>query len=596
MADEKNNKQILYMPELPTTVKGDGRYVLSLLRKYLKSVNEQVNIANGFTQDDIEENKKGDFPRPKNFTLTFDRMGGVLNWDAVDDDKLAYYELRTNDAIDTVTGLLEKTTAISSIKLPPTASGKIYLYAVSTEGKVSNPNTLTYNKRRPEAPGDISLTKNNEGTLITFLEIPTNCIGANIYVDKTKYISLDNVYLYPDKSITDVEIAYYDQFGEGERAKFSCVVPNVTGFWVEKNGANLYFYWDSVPVYNVTYVVKVGETNRWEEGIEIFRSKTNKHRYIRPNQSASYFMIKAMDNHNNYSNECAWYLIDTTLEINKNIILNFDQDKVGYNGVKINLYYDSTKHGLVLEDNTFIGEYLIHIQLPQKIKARNWIDDKISGLTENTLRVMDLTFPLNSKEAERFLLNGIIGDLNNVSLKKQIARYTGKNTDYFNALTDGTTAAKNGTVLDEHNVTFDYARFDKGALITDITRLEYSCDIPETYSMCFWMKKSTPFDDCIIITLKSTKTGNTLYIGYDKHYKRFYVKDNVQDKMLFLEIDTTERDWVFIGISQSVNTRMLFVKEINYNQTKYIKDSIPACGTFDNLCLSQKGDINADKR
>ena len=116
MADEKNNKQILYMPELPTTVKGDGRYVLSLLRKYLKSVNEQVNIANGFTQDDIEENKKGDFPRPKNFTLTFDRMGGVLNWDAVDDDKLAYYELRTNDAIDTVTGLLEKTTAISSIQ------------------------------------------------------------------------------------------------------------------------------------------------------------------------------------------------------------------------------------------------------------------------------------------------------------------------------------------------------------------------------------------------------------------------------------------------------------------------------------------------
>ena len=66
------------MPELPTTVKGDGRYVLSLLRKYLKSVNEQVNIANGFTEDEVEENKKGDFTRPKNFTLTFDRMGGFL--------------------------------------------------------------------------------------------------------------------------------------------------------------------------------------------------------------------------------------------------------------------------------------------------------------------------------------------------------------------------------------------------------------------------------------------------------------------------------------------------------------------------------------
>lgn len=587
MADEKNNKQILYMPELPTTVKGDGRYVLSLLRKYLKSVNEQVNIANGFTQDEIEENKKGDFPRPKNFTLTFDRMGGVLNWDAVDDDKLAYYELRTNDAIDTVTGLLEKTTATSSIKLPPTASGKIYLYAVSTKGKVSNPNTLTYNKRRPEAPGDISLTKNNEGTLITFLEIPTNCIGANIYVDKAKYISLDNVYLYPDKSITDVEIAYYDQFGEGERAKFSCIVPNVTGFWVEKNDANLYFYWDSVPVYNVTYVVKVGGTNRWEEGIEIFRSKTNKHRYIRPNQSKCYFMIKAMDDHNNYSAECAWYLINTTLEINKNVILNFNQDKVGYNGVKINLYYDSTKHGLVLEDNTFIGEYLIHTQLPQKIKARNWIDDKISNLTDNKLRVMDLTFPLNGVEAERFLLNGLVGDLTNVTLKKQIARYTGENKDYFNALVDGTIAAKNGKILDEHNVSLAYTRFDKGALITDTTRLEYSCSIPETYSLSFWMKKDKPLDDCIILTLAS-KAGSRVYIGYDKQNNRFYVSDTIQGRELYLQINMSDRDWLFIGLSQSSDTRLFFIKEYNYNEKKYTKDLIPPCGMFNNVYLNPK--------
>lgn len=575
------------MPELPTTVKGDGRYVLSLLRKYLKSVNEQVNIANGFTQDEIEENKKGDFPRPKNFTLTFDRMGGVLNWDAVDDDKLAYYELRTNDAIGTVTGLLEKTTATSSITLPPTASGKIYLYAVSTEGKVSNPNTLTYNKRRPEAPRDISLTKNNEGTLITFLEIPTNCIGANIYIDGTKYESLDNVYLYPDKSITEVEIAYFDQFGEGERAKFSCVVPNVTGFWVEKNGANLYFYWDSVPVYNVTYVVKVGETNRWEEGIEIFRSKTNKHRYIRPNQSASYFMIKAIDDHNNYSNECAWYLIDTTLEINKNIVLYFDQEKVGYNGTKINLYYDSAKHGLVLENKTFTGEYLIHTQLPQKIKARNWIDYKISGLTENTLRVMDLTFPLNSKEAERFLLNGIIGDLNNVSLKKQIARYTGKNKDLFNAIVDGTTSAKNGKVLKEHNVSLALTRFDNGALITDTTRLEYSCSIPETYSLSFWMKKDKPLDDCIILTLAS-KAGSRVYIGYDKQNNRFYVSDTIQGRELYLQINMSDRDWLFIGLSQSSDTRLFFIKEYNYNEKKYTKDLIPPCGMFNNVYLNPK--------
>ena len=589
MAEDNNNKkQILYMPELPTTVKGDGRYVLSLLRKYLKSVNEQVNIANGFTEDEVEENKKGDFTRPRNFTLTFDRMGGVLNWDAVPDSNLAYYELRINDSIGTENGLLEKTTATSSIQLPPTASGKIYLYAVSTEGKVSNPNTLTYNKRRPDAPRDISLTKNNEGTLITFLEIPTNCIGANIYIDGAKYESLDNLYLYPDKSITEVAIAYFDQFGEGELARFSCIVPNVTGFYVEKNDANLYFYWDSVPVYNVTYVVKIGITNRWEDGVEIFRSKTNKHRYIRPNQSKTYFMIKAVDDHNNYSTESAWFYLNTTLEIKKNIVLNFDQEKVGYSGGKLNMYDNVARHGLNLEPQTFKGEYFIYNVLPQKIKARNWIDDKINGLSDNNLRVMDLTFTLDSKEAERFLLNGLAGDITNVTLKKQIARYTGKNNDYFNAIVDGTTAVKNGTKKEEHKVSMAFTRFDKGALITDVTRLVYACNVPSTFSMSFWIKSTNKLTDCFLVILYNSETNKKLYIGYDSHDKAFYARDNMQSKTVFVPIDTNDRDWVFIGLSQSSSTRMLYINEYNYGLKNVVTEQITPCGTFDTIYLNPK--------
>lgn len=576
------------MPELPTTVKGDGRYVLSLLRKYLKSVNEQVNIANGFTEDEVEENKKGDFTRPKNFTLTFDRMGGVLNWDAVPNNNLAYYELRINDSIGAVTGLLEKTTATSSIQLPPTASGKIYLYAVSKEGKVSNPNTLTYNKRRPEAPSDISLTKNNEGTLITFLEIPTNCIGANIYIDGTKYESLDNLYLYPDASITEVAIAYFDQFGEGELAKFSCIVPNVTGFYVEKNDANLYFYWDSVPIYNVTYVVKMGTTNRWEECVEIFRSKTNKHRYIRPNQSKTYFLIKAVDDHNNYSAESAWFYLNTTLEIKKNIVLNFDQEQVGYSGGKLNMYYNVARHGLNLEPQTFKGEYFIYNVLPQKIKARNWIDNKISGLSDNNLRVMDLTFALDSKEAERFLLSGLVGDITNVVLKNQIARYTGKNNDYFNAIVDGTTDAKNGTKKDEHKVSMAFTRFNKGALVTDVTRLVYACNVPSNFSMNFWIKNTSRLTDCFLVILYNSKTNTKLYIGYDSHDKAFYTRDNVQLKTIFVPIDTSDRDWVFIGLAQSADTRMLYINEYNYGLKNIVTDKIMPCGTFDTIYLNPK--------
>ena len=612
------NKKILTMPELPNTIQGDGRYFLSLMRKYLKSVNEQVNVANGFTADDVDASTKGDFPMPKNFTLTFDRLGGVLNWDAVDDTSLAYYELRTDANIGAGYKLLEKTTATSSTILPQTASGKIYLFAVSKDGKVSNGRTITYNKRRPSAPSDISFTKNNEGTLITFLEIPSNCIGANLYIDGIKYQTIDNVYLYPRSSIKEIYIAYYDQFGEGERAYLSRYVPDITGFWVEKNGANLYFYWDALNIYNIKYVVKVGQTRDWEQGIEIFRSKVNKYRYIRPNEGDCYFMIKAVDDHNNYSVNASWYLLSADPEINKNVILDYNQKDVGYSGIKTNMYYDSAMSGLRLEKTSFNGEYLMGITLPQTIRARNWIDCKINAVTSSSIAVKDMDFAVESYEAQHVLVCGILGDLDGVELQKQIARYTGKTTDIIHAVTDGTSAISSGSIRTERNTSFAQARWNKGVLITDTTQLEYNVSIPEIFSIGFWFKKNDVLNDCIIMELWGTKPNGSDYmavkdmtfavnsydaqhlgadgiffniilvIGYDKRLDSFYVRDSVHNRILYLQVQTTERDWLFFGLSQSSDKRLFFIREFNLNTEKRLQVFLDPCSSFDRMYLNPK--------
>ena len=606
------------MPELPNTIQGDGRYFLSLMRKYLKSVNEQVNVANGFTADDVDASTKGDFPMPKNFTLTFDRLGGVLNWDAVDDTSLAYYELRTDANIGAGYKLLEKTTATSSTILPQTASGKIYLFAVSKDGKVSNGRTITYNKRRPSAPSDISFTKNNEGTLITFLEIPSNCIGANLYIDGIKYQTIDNVYLYPRSSIKEIYIAYYDQFGEGERAYLSRYVPDITGFWVEKNGANLYFYWDALNIYNIKYVVKVGQTRDWEQGIEIFRSKVNKYRYIRPNEGDCYFMIKAVDDHNNYSVNASWYLLSADPEINKNVILDYNQKDVGYSGIKTNMYYDSAMSGLRLEKTSFNGEYLMGITLPQTIRARNWIDCKINAVTSSSIAVKDMDFAVESYEAQHVLVCGILGDLDGVELQKQIARYTGKTTDIIHAVTDGTSAISSGSIRTERNTSFAQARWNKGVLITDTTQLEYNVSIPEIFSIGFWFKKNDVLNDCIIMELWGTKPNGSDYmavkdmtfavnsydaqhlgadgiffniilvIGYDKRLDSFYVRDSVHNRILYLQVQTTERDWLFFGLSQSSDKRLFFIREFNLNTEKRLQVFLDPCSSFDRMYLNPK--------
>ncbi|SDM08443.1 hypothetical protein SAMN05660299_00181 [Megasphaera paucivorans] len=581
MADDI--KKIVTFPNLPTSIKGDGRYVLSLLRSYLKTVNDQLNLANGFTADDVDANNKGEYDMPKNLTLTFDRLGGLLLWDRISDEsKLKCYEVRMDSNVGNAYGLLIQTKDNETTILPPSYSSVVYLFAVSTEGKTSNGISLHYTKSRPNAPTNISLTKNNEGTLITFLEIPSDCIGANLYIDGVKYQALDNVVLYHNQdTIRTLEIAYYDQFGEGERGALSCYVPTVTGFYVEKNGADLTFSWDALSLYNVKYVVKVGTTHDWEQGIEIFSTKLNKQNYIYPNSGNWYFMIKAVDDHNNYSSDCAWYLLSADAEINKNIIFNFDQQAQGYSGNKINMYLDSDMNGLRLEESAFNGEYIMNVSLPQKIKARNWIDNKINAVTTQMIRICDMDFSVESYEAEHILVCGIIGDIDGVQVKKQIARYIGADSDdLFNAIVDGTAAANGGSLNENINISIDECRYNKGIFITDTTQLSYDVSIPERFSLEFWIKKKVLLHDCIILVLRGS---HTLYVGYDKKQDAFYLRDDVHPDMLTVSIKTLDRDWLFIGISQTIDRRSFFVYGLSYDVMGQDSYEVSPCGSFTQL-------------
>lgn len=123
-------------------------------------------------------------------------------------------------------------------------------------------------------------------------------------------------------------------------------------------------------------------------------------------------------------------------------------------------------------------------------------------------------------------------------------------------------------------------------------QLEYSCSIPETFSIGFWFKKTAPLTDCFIAEMRGNKPNQTdyiavkdmtftvdsyeaqhlgvdgiwrditLYIGYDKRTDSFYVRDTVNERILSLQIDTADRDWLFSdlhrvptsGFSSSVNS------------------------------------------
>lgn len=573
MADEK---QPLTAPVLPNVVKGDGRYLMTLLKDFLTQTAQQVNLANGFSAEPVDPADEGKVPMPKNFFLSFNRLGGTLSWDHIPDVSiLRYYELRENTNVGSQSGLLERVRDNSSTKLPISYVGHIYLYAIDKQGEYSTAAQINYTKPRPTEPKDIALTKNAEGTLVSFLAIPTDCIGANVYINQDKYQVFDNIFLYTGTAkIETVGIAYYDSFGEGQRGMIYCIPLDVTGFIVERNGANLDFYWDPISLYGVHYVVKVSTTPDWDRALELFDTKINKHRYIYPNIGEYYLLIKAVDEHNNYSKNAAYALMMNVQDISKNVIISLDQRLVKYNGNKINMYYDIGIDGLKLDKEAIFGEYIVDVELPQRYKARNWFDYKVIGITNTDWKFKDLTFTWDSDMAKKTTWMGVNGDLNGVNVKHQIARYIGPSTydiEIFGL--NNTTTGDKQTIATEvkHADDFRMGRWHTGLYVGDLTKLAWNVNITKVFSLVFYLKTTEKMTDCILMTLRNE--ASFLLLGYSRQANVFYLSDS-NGNDLKTQIDLTERDWLTFGISQGSKNRSLFVSSLGTNKTSHATSEI----------------------
>lgn len=570
-------KKLIRAPLLPDTVQGDGRYLMRLLKKYLEDQAIQLNLANGFTADEIRDTDPNAAYMPRHFTLTFDRLGGHFSWNPpADVSNLAYYELRLDTNVGSSKNKLDGPVYDNrSDELPTSYAAQVYLYAVNRDGSYSNPSILTYNKARPYMPQDIALTKNNEGTLITFLDIPSNCLGAYVYVDGQRFETPDNVFLYknidPNYKIRRVEVSYYDPFGEGERAVLNCVMPDVTGFLVERNGSNLDFYWDPVDVYGAVYEVRVAVSPDWNMGITLFTTKTNnKNRYIYPNEGEYYLLVKAIDNHGNYSENAAWQVMNTIADIHRNVILEYNQNEVDYPGSKINMYYDYAADNIQLEREANFGEYIMDITLPQRYRARNWLSFDCMAYSTDELIWNDAEFTWDDAVG---VLNGAIVDNSFTEIEQKIAFYEGESTlDVFLARENGNiTPEAGGTVLESQNADeFENAHYGQGVKITPITTLAYSAEhIPEEFSLMFSIKTAEALPDTILLVLADSN-DHFLRVGYDTVRNVYYL---LGSDGLEITIPKTAGnvDWLTFGISQGETHRSLFVnslvKETSAKQT-----------------------------
>ena len=558
----EKEKVYIEAPDLPNVVQGDGRYLMTQLRRYLAAIAEQVNLANGFKAD--EEIGSSGIAPPPNFTLTFSVEGGVFKWgDPTYYNKLAYYEVRTNTAVGTLSGLLERTTNNYSYKMPVSSVGTAYLYAVLQDGTASNGSALQYSKKRPEKPQDINMSKNAQGTLINFTFIPMDCIGAHIYVNGIMYETQDNWMLYTEDAdqISEIAVAYYDSFGEGEKGYLYCKIPQVQDFIVERNGAVLDFYWRSVGVQGAGYAVRASTTPSWENGLEIFKTELLKKKMEYPNTGDIYFLIKAYDEHGNFSQKASWFLLKTVQDQQKNVIVDFDEHQTMYTGNKGGTYYDTEAHGLRLSEGVFNGEYISAGHLPYTARARSWSDYKIEGVSNTDIVISDLDFSLLDDRAKTInMVGGVVADLDGVDIKTYIADKNADKRALIEAPLDEDLQTMAGEEPTEHIHcdVFDYARWRKGLKQDELTRLAYNLPAgASTFSLTFNIKIMDSLEPSAIASIGGE--NGALYLRYDDGLV-LVGSDGLSQK---LPLNPSTMDIIAIGVSQSDTERTLFALNNN---------------------------------
>ena len=486
---------------------------------------------------------------------------------------------------------MERTRENTSTKLPLTYVGHVYCYVVLKDKERSAGTVINYTKARPVAPTDLALTKDQQGVIVSFLAIPLDCIGANVYVNDTKYPVTDNLFLYTGREvIKTVRVAYYDQFGEGESTTIYCEIPDVTNFIAERNDSQLYFYWDAIPIHGVHYIVKVGSIPDWDRALTIFDTKDNKHRYIYPNVGKYYILIKAVDEHNNYSKNATYVYLTNQKDEHKNVIIELDQKAVAYGGMKVGMYYDAVGEQLKLDRGVNHGEYVIDVQLPQRYRARNWLDFACIGQTNDQFCFDDMAWLWDSEEAARTVWNGTVGDLNGVQVRQEIARYVGITDDAvldIMQMDGGLTSTKGTDPADSHGISYAQGRWHTGAMVGDTTRLSYAIDVPKMFTLSFNATVKNGLGDVLIATVAGD--DGFLVLGYDAKASCFYVRGSDGVTVTTKEIAPPfGRDWYTLALSQSETVRTLYAYSLNYDMTVSGNATAKPVGTFSTIYLYPK--------
>jgi len=224
--------------ESPSTVIINGAHVGDTYKFYAVARSVTGHLSSPSRIVTAKVTKRKTIPsRPYNFKFDY-RYSLLFTWDDVKDSDVLYYELRLNQNVGDMNGLIGRTNdkLYTASSLP--RFGKVYLYAINSDKMASQPSIVEWNVKKLVAP-ELTYEKLVRGAKIT-VPFTDDIRSIKLYISGANYSNVVDMYtstynFFASADIYDVVVEPYDIFGAGYRSyPYQVVVdPTFNAEWIK---------------------------------------------------------------------------------------------------------------------------------------------------------------------------------------------------------------------------------------------------------------------------------------------------------------------------------------------------------------------------
>lgn len=440
--------------------------------------------------------------------------------------------------------------------------------------------TVLGKDKKPDTPANFEIRKTSQGLMLAWDIVREADVVGYIIKQGTEWISGtvidDNVsnnrytIQYTEAGTKSFMVKAKDAFGnESEKPAIASIVLepplDPIDFMSVQNNDFIVLKWNNLDPSVSKFRIKEGES--WGSGTIVADVAGYSHSVPINGYYNRKFWLKSIDEFGVFSANAVYTSPMAIEHQTKNVIVEYDESGNGFPHPSINM--ELVNDYLVINEGAKYGEYNWYVDIGEKLYSRIISEDQVDAI-QYSPKWKDFKNRWNSFEAQSPW--AVKASLDNVQIERQMALPAPIPEDVIESFSYYLTAdGERGTKpIEEQVYKYENGRFREGIVVDDSGSLGYNINIPEIFSVKFWVRPKKLISAGYIEFVN--EEGDFLHLFYRESESSFVLQDNLENT-LSVKSEFNKDEPILMCVSQSESERTLmigFSKDL-----KILKDTKP---------------------